>query len=348
MRRYPMERIAVALGVALCLTLLVGCGGGTSVTAGTWINLHPAGALPLSRDFQAMVFDASAGKALMFGGETASGRRNDLWAYDPAAGTWSKLHPSGALPSARSQQSLVFDSSSGQVLLFGGFDGRSDLNDLWAYDPSRNTWTKLQPSGPLPEARLGQSEVYDSGTGQAILFGGSGASGLLNDTWAYDPAANRWTNLSPSGIVPEGRSGQAMLYDPANGKVLMFGGEGTAGYLSGTWLYDPGLNRWRNLNPSGTPPARDGQTLAYDPASGQVILFGGFTGTSYLGDTWAYDSAANTWTKLRPPGGSPAARDGGSLVYDPDTGRLLLFGGLGIDGQLSDIWAYTTAKPASG
>ena len=39
------------------------------------INLRPAGALPLNRDFQAMVFDASAGKAVMFGGETASGRR---------------------------------------------------------------------------------------------------------------------------------------------------------------------------------------------------------------------------------------------------------------------------------
>ena len=148
MRRYPGERIVAALGVALCLALLVGCGGGTSLTAGTWINLHPAGALPLSRDFQAMVFDASAGKALMFGGETASGRRNDLWAYDPAAGTWSKLHPSGTLPSARSQQSLVFDSSSGQVLLFGGFDGRSDLNDTLGLRPQPQHLDQAPALGP--------------------------------------------------------------------------------------------------------------------------------------------------------------------------------------------------------
>ena len=36
-----------------------------------------------------------------------------------------------------------------------------------------------------------------------ILFGGPDAEGQAkDDTWAYDPAANTWTELKPTGAVP--------------------------------------------------------------------------------------------------------------------------------------------------
>ena len=46
----------------------------------------------------------------------------------------------------------------------------------------------------------------------------------LDDTWAYDPTANTWTELEPSGTLPSARSGQSMTYDPARGRLIMFGG----------------------------------------------------------------------------------------------------------------------------
>ena len=50
--------------------------------------------------------------------------------------------------------------------------------------------------------------VYDTQTNKVILFGGDGNNGNdLNDTWAYDPQSNTWTELSPSGVTPgPGRS----------------------------------------------------------------------------------------------------------------------------------------------
>ena len=42
--------------------------------------------------------------------------------------------------------------------------------------------------------------AYDPTSGRLIMFGGSaGDGGRLDDTWAYDPAANAWTELKPSG-----------------------------------------------------------------------------------------------------------------------------------------------------
>jgi hypothetical protein len=45
--------------------------------------------------------------------------------------------------------------------------------------------------------------IYDYAAGKFILFGGSNGSIVLNeatplnDTWAYDPSANAWTELNP-------------------------------------------------------------------------------------------------------------------------------------------------------
>ena len=39
------------------------------------------------------------------------------------------------------------------------------------------------------------------------------------------------------------------------------------------------------------------------------------------------------WAELSPPGTLPAARVGHAMVYDPSSGRLIMFGGLTFDGE---------------
>ena len=99
---------------------------------------------------------------------------------------------------------MVYDPSTGQMIMFGGWRCPPALNDTWAYDPVANTWTNLDPSGTLPEARYGRRMAYDSSSRRVIMFGGSVADGskFFDDTWAYDPAANTWTELSPGERCP--------------------------------------------------------------------------------------------------------------------------------------------------
>jgi hypothetical protein len=216
--------------------------------------------------------------------------------------TWTELQPSGTSPSPRSNYSMTGDPVSGRLVMFGGDTGKEPPNDTWAYDPVANTWTELKPSGTLPSARLGHSIAYDPVTHLLIMFGGRVVAGAtLNDIWAY-AAANTWTELSPSGTLPSPRFGQAMAYDSTTRQLVMFGGRSETDVpLDDTWTYDSVSNTWTELKPSGAlPPARSGHSMAYDPVIRCLVVFGGLddTGTA-LGDTWAYDTVANTWTELK-------------------------------------------------
>ena len=84
--------------------------------------------------------------------------------------------------------------------------------------------------------------------------------------------------------------------------------------------------------------------MAYDGATGTIVLFGGTTGLfgggcCALGDTWVWNGT--TWTQINTPG-PPARRfDGQGMAYDPSTGKVILFGGI-VQGNSyqGDTWAF--------
>jgi N-acetylneuraminic acid mutarotase len=261
--------------------------------ANTWTKLDPAGSLPPARSFHSMVYDLAGGGVILFGG--VDGRDvalGDTWAYDPTANTWADLNP-GSAPSGRFGQSMVYNSATGKVILFGGSSSEGSRNDTWAYDLVANDWNELDPVGNSPAARLNFGMVYDSAAGKVILFGGMASlhGTKFADTWAYDRTANTWTALEPIGARPSVRRCHSMVYDSAVGKAILFGGLSEYGAgLNDTWAYDPAANTWTDLKPAGSlPPARTAHRVAYDSATGRVILFGGFGlyGT-LLNDVWAY------------------------------------------------------------
>ena len=242
------------------------------------------------------------------------------------------------------------------MLLFGGWDVADweVTNQVWACKPSSEPSTLGSGSSLAPPPRLAHSTVYDPVEGQVILFGGTSFSGEetplvdYDDTWAYDSKSIKWTELHPSGDLPSGRGGHAMVYDPEGKQVILFGGGSEASGFNDTWSYDPAADSWTELAPAGkVPVARDGHSMVYDPKSGKVILFGGEDGATELSDTWAYDLKANEWTELRPRGARPQARCYHTMVYDPVGERMILFGGSVLSGEegmeavgIDDAWAY--------
>jgi N-acetylneuraminic acid mutarotase len=240
----------------------------------------------------------------MFGGVGAATRFNDSWAYDPVGNTWTQLSPAGPVPADRFGHAMAYDPSSGRILMFGGRVGDMEfLNDMWAFDGAANTWTKLSPAGDQPAVRGNASMAYDPAARRMILFGGQNLETEFGDTWAYDPAANKWTELHPSGVVPTPRSGQDLVCDSSRVVLIMFGGsyDPVTGlgldYFNETWTYDPFANIWTKLDVLGkaAPSPRSGQSVVYDPSGGRLIMFGGrgnssmnnSSGDAYLDDTWA-------------------------------------------------------------
>ena len=304
--------VMVLASAVLIAALGLGLGLGLQRHESTWTELVPTGALPEARDRLGVAYESSNDSMIMFGGINSTSIFGDTWAYDPVANRWTDLAPPGAVPSKRYGPSMAYDPNTHQVMLFGGIDDQASRSDTWAYDPVANTWTELKPSGEALSARAA-TMVYDPVTRRMILFGGvywrstSSEELTLNDTWAYDPVANTWTELKPSGEVPSARAAYAMAYDYSKRLVILFGGN-DPNDLGETWGYDPAVNKWTALKPSGTlPPTRMSSSMAYDPAIGRMVMYGGWPGTDdpLFDDTWEYDSNTNSWTEIKPVGETP-------------------------------------------
>jgi N-acetylneuraminic acid mutarotase len=321
----------------------------TTISSAGWAEQSPVGESPAPRMDHSMIVEPASGTVILFGGwaENVQDAVNDTWAYDPQADRWSDLHPTGEVPPARGGAAMVWDFKGDKAILFGGWakDVQAVTNDTWAYDPKANTWTKLHPTGDLPPTRVDCAMAYDESVSKIVLFGGfDSKQTVYADTWVYDPKANTWTNLHPSGKVPSARSNLAMAYDPESRKVVLFGGLVGKGFSSSrvndTWTYDSKKNEWNLVVPkAAVPHARNSHSMTYDPAFHRVILFGGFGGEgTALNDVWAYDPAGKTWTDLQPAGKPPAGRGEQSMVCDPKSGALILFGGRHIS-AFGDTWA---------
>jgi len=125
--------------------------------------------------------------------------------------------------------------------------------------------------------------AYDPATQDLVLFGGSGASSDLSDTWAFN--GTTWTELSPA-TSPPARDSAFMDYDPVTGKVVLFGGSAASSDLSDTWTFNGAT--WTQLSPPASPLARDSGSMAYDLATGKMVLFGGEANSVDLSDTWTF------------------------------------------------------------
>jgi hypothetical protein len=80
-----------------------------------------------------------------------------------------------------------------------------------------------------------------------------------------------------------------MVYDAATSNVVLYGGlkyDGTAPvYLGDTWTWDG--TTWTQQHPAASPSARNASSMAYDAATGNVVLFGGYR-NGYVSDTWTW------------------------------------------------------------
>ncbi|MGH9091333.1 MAG: Kelch repeat-containing protein [Acidimicrobiales bacterium] len=94
---------------------------------------------------------------------------------------------------------------------------------------------------------------------------------------------------------------------------------------------------WSKLTPATSPTARAEASMAYDPATSTMVLFGGTKVAGALADTWTWNGT--TWTKLT-PATSPTARYGASMAYDPATSSVVLFGGTKVGGTFADTWSW--------
>jgi hypothetical protein len=225
-------------------------------------------------------------------------------------------------------------------------------------------WGWTDRTAPIaPPQGAGTLLAFDSLADRFVFFGGWNAT-TFNETWEYDPTNGVWTDLHPE-LSPTSRADATFVFDPGLDEFVLFGGwteepNGSVVRLNDTWTFSLGSDAWVELHPRLAPSPRSDSAAAFDLATGEMFLYGGFSGSQYLGDQWTFDPATGNWAPLAELGPGPGVRSDGRMVYDASLNDFLLFGGNDYNGpnltfhHLNDTWQFslsadtwTSLDPAS-
>jgi hypothetical protein len=177
--------------------------------------------------------------------------RPDTWAYDYDTNTWTNMQPAGDPPPGYNYFAMAYDAAADRVIVWRrGYNSSTKQIDsrIGVYDYNTNTWEQ-RSQALYPAAIYYNPMVYDPGTGLNIMFGGVDIyDTVLNETWAYDYATNRWTKIHANN-PPSPRAWQAMVYDDQAGAIVMYGGGISRDeFTAETWEFDPASSTWSSLD----------------------------------------------------------------------------------------------------
>ncbi len=261
---------------------------------------------------------AGAGLTLLLTGLVASLAVGTTAASATTTPAWQQVTPA-TNPPALVAPSMAYDTATHQLVLTGEVP-TDTTNETWVW--SGSNWNKLSPAAS-PPARSGAAMAYDPNTGQLVLFGGLGSGNApLSDTWTWN--GTTWASASPA-TSPSAREGAEMAFDTSTSQLVLFGGFDGTNYLNDTWTWSGSNWTQVGLTEPSNFSGRAFSAMAYDQASGQLLLFSGFGAVGFFfSDTWEWTGSA--WSQLSPPS-TPGASGGGSMAFDPDINQLVLFGG---------------------
>lgn len=310
-------------------------GSNTVTSPGTYGTIGtPATANTPGGRISAVRWVDSNGDLWLFGGYgydgSPSGNQigylNDLWKFDPIAGTWTWISGSNTVGTVGGGQSGVYGTqetpaatntpggredangwtdASGNFWLFGGFGADSngtlgELNDLWEFNASSQQWTWISGS----QTPQGVSTGTTSQKGTAGVYGTKGTA---------------------SATSMPGSRGDFATWTDSDGNLWMFGGIGfdsasSFGLLNDLWKFDPSSKTWTWMGGN--------ETQTPSTTQGAFPYTAGVYGTAGTPD----------------PNNLPGSRWMASSWIDSD-GNLWLFGGYGADstgteGYLNDMWEY--------
>lgn len=191
-----------------------------------------------------------------------------------------------------------------------------------------------------PPAETGAASAYFPEFTAWTVFGGRDSNGTArNDTWMFIGGEREWDSLASfhagqSFGNPPPLADSELVYDAADGYLLLFGGTFANGSASSeTWTFTgPDWNHlaWTYVAPHAgvSPPATGAPRMAYDSASGRVLLY-----TDNSAATW-WTYRAGVWSPVNFTG-PPPMRSSPVLADDPALGGVVLFGGSTPGGNLS-------------
>jgi N-acetylneuraminic acid mutarotase len=225
-------------------------GGRYNPSTDTWTATSTTNA-PITRDGHTAIWTGS--EMIVWGGYFFDGTSHWLntgGRFNAATESWTPTTITNA-PTGRWHQSAVWTGK--EMVVWGGYDGNSDVNTGGRYDPSTDNWTTTSTTS-APAARDFHTAVWTSS--EMIVWGGC-ANCIYGSAGRYG-AESAAPTPTPSEPTPS----------PTPTPTPTATGHGTGG------RYDPGTDSWRATStPPNAPAPRDGHTAVW--TGSEMIVWGG-------------------------------------------------------------------------
>eukprot|EP00698_Gefionella_okellyi_P011837 TRINITY_DN3147_c0_g1_i1.p1 TRINITY_DN3147_c0_g1~~TRINITY_DN3147_c0_g1_i1.p1 ORF type:complete len:4003 (-),score=857.71 TRINITY_DN3147_c0_g1_i1:159-12167(-) len=280
---------------------------------------------------------ALPGRIVLFGGIIrGKGSCNDIHVLftdsGPSGWRWEKSpEGKGEVPPERSSHSATAINDK-EVLVFGGQVCKTTLqlfNDIYILNLDKWEWRKPLTTGasPAPRGRH-TANLYN---GKLYVFGGYGqANTVFGDLFCYDIETSTWTRPKTKGAAPS-KPRFAHSAALSGNRLFLFAGTGEHNApLNDCSIINLDTMEWEAADQISSP-----QQLCKHAAIGvksaqayKLFLFGGQTRPQYYSnDVDYFDTETNVWKRIEAKGKPPCGRADSSLVYEPKSGYLVLFGG---------------------
>ena len=304
---------------------------GFSQVSGAW------GCPAITGAWNSGVFDTRRNRMIIWGGGHNDYYGNELYAVNLDTQTVERLNSPG-LPTASTSscQTAIANGSQpnsrhtydgieyvptlDRMFAFGGSLACSVGNfgsDTWMFDFGTMRWSRMNPSGPIPDGDAGMMTAFDPVTGLIFLHD-------RRHLYSYDPAADRYTQLSSAAES----LGYHMVgsIDPQRRRFVIAGYDRNAGG-GRLYAYDigPGSNySMQRLSSTGATAVLGNYYpgLEYDPVGDRFVAWG----ENSRNTVYFLDLDTRTWTSTTYAGAPTPVGNGthGRLRYSPKDGVFVL------------------------
>jgi hypothetical protein len=290
------------------------------------------------------VLDTTRLRLVIWGGGHNDYYGNDMYAFDIAALSWSRLteptvdwtdcgdpNPDGTANSRHTYNGMAYIEHADRMFVSGGalncFAGGCGGQITWAFDFDTLSWTDRQPTGDHSTA-CGDNSAYDPAT-QQVYFGDA------NGVYSYSYDDNAWTQRNADSIYQV-----TSTIDTTRGQLVMVG----AGEV---WSYDIASGDFERETwaTTGGEAFIGGAAvgLAYDPTTDRIVGWSD-------GPVWVLDPDSREWTSYDIAGAPTPSINGtyGRWRYVPDVNAFILVTGIDIDVHFFKLSDGGTLPPPGG
>jgi N-acetylneuraminic acid mutarotase len=163
------------------------------------------------------------------------------------------------------------------------------LSDLYKYDVSLNTWTKIESAAPFPGVARSHPIAFVI-NGKAYIGLGFDGLNYLKDFYEFNPADNSWTTLSDF----DGSARYGSVAFAIGEKGYVGAGIESGSNLKDFWEYTPGTDTWTQKAAIGG--SKRAHAFSFVVAD-KGYVGGGFDNNLNVITFFEYDPIQNIWTE---------------------------------------------------